>query len=149
VRSTRGGPRPMAAWATARGAGPKIFLEDPGPQPTAEREAANPSLPSTAEPCPSRAERCRQAVERPSAFAPQSAAEPRPRSPASGQRRSGQRAAPQRPASSAPAGQPCSPQVPGSQPSPPRAPGDWVWARPRDSAAPTVRRAAQSIACRY
>jgi hypothetical protein len=25
VVACRGGPRPMAAWATARGAGPKIF----------------------------------------------------------------------------------------------------------------------------
>jgi hypothetical protein len=100
------------------------------------RPRPRPQPQSAAEPRPGRrASRGRAPSGRPPrarAKAPLAQTARRPAPAASGQRRSGQRPAPQ-PASPAAGG-------PRSQPSPPRAPGDWVWARPRDSAA-------QSVAC--
>jgi hypothetical protein len=104
VRVYRGGPRPMAAWATARGAGPNFFRRSwataHSPQPSARPRTL------VCRPPPSRAP-VEQSAEPSSARAhprpsppPSRAATPRPAVRRAKRSPSGQRRAPQPPAQS-------------------------------------------------
>jgi hypothetical protein len=121
----------MAAWATARGAGPFIFLEDTHTGPERRLAERRVRVPYSRSPAPQTAVRRHRALRPQSAAAARPDPNPSPRHPDPNPPPRHPDASPARPPSARPARQRPSPQprpssVEPAPPNPPRAPGDWA-----------------------